>query len=456
MTTRSVESERERARHSRIRSAVVASAAARGVTLATVLLAVPLGLGYLGPERYGLWVTITTLALAFTFVDLGLGHSLVTEIAQAVGREDAALVRRYVSSAMFVSALGAAVVSTLFLAAGDYIPWARLYNVSDPVAVVEARPASLVAVTLLLLGVPLGLVQRVQAGHQRGFENGVWQAAGNALGLLGMLLAIRMELGLPWLVAAFSGLPLVAFALQSALVFGRRHPQLCPEWRSVSRSAASTLLRSGLGFFVIQVSGALALSSDNLIAAQILGAASVAEYSVAQRLFNVPALIVTTMLMPLWPAYGEAVARGDHGWVRRAFLVSLVAAGLVAALPASMFVIWGQKLIQLWVGSSIHPSLFLLSGLGVWTSLQALGNAVAVLLNGTGVIRFQVVSAIALAISGVALKCGFGLLWGLGGIAWGGVLAYTICAAVPYSVVVPRLRLWDRSSAVVPDRVRPA
>ena len=132
----------------------------------------------------GLWVTITSLTLGLSLVDLGLGNGLVNAIAEAHGRDDPALARRYVSSAFFL--LTGISLSLRLLSSSSCRDSCRGLGCSMVTATAAAReagPAAIVFVGCLLVAAPLSVAQRVQAGYQRGFDNSLWQAAGSLMGL---------------------------------------------------------------------------------------------------------------------------------------------------------------------------------------------------------------------------------------------------------------------------------
>ena len=97
-----------------------AGAAARLVNVATALISVPLTIRYLGGERYGLWMTISSATTMLTFVDLGLGNGLLNVIADASGRGDRAAAKTAVSSSVFLLGLVALGSGALF---GFVYPW---------------------------------------------------------------------------------------------------------------------------------------------------------------------------------------------------------------------------------------------------------------------------------------------------------------------------------------------
>ena len=66
------------------------------------LFTVPLTIDYLGAERYGLWMTISTMLSMLSFADLGLGNGLLNAIAKAKGRNSMKDAQIAVSSTFFI------------------------------------------------------------------------------------------------------------------------------------------------------------------------------------------------------------------------------------------------------------------------------------------------------------------------------------------------------------------
>src|ERR1039458_3406094 len=64
---------RSRERYRRAALTTFTSVVARAVAVLTWLLAVRLTVRYLGDERYGLWMTITSVMAMMSFADLGIG-----------------------------------------------------------------------------------------------------------------------------------------------------------------------------------------------------------------------------------------------------------------------------------------------------------------------------------------------------------------------------------------------
>jgi O-antigen/teichoic acid export membrane protein len=404
--------------------------ASRGVALTTTVLSVQWSLAYLGAERYGMWMTISSIIAVLAFADLGVGSSLVNAIAAAEGRGDRDAIRAAVSSSFFLLAGIAAAMLAGFFAIYPWAPWPRLFNVTSQIAAAEAGPAMAVFATCFALSMPLDLVQRVQMGHQEMYHNHLWQSAGHLLGLAMVLLAIRLQAGLPWLVLALAGSPLVAMGLNGCLLFGWQRPWLWPRLSCVGRSSIKSLAGSGLLFLVLQIFTLLGNSTDNLVIAHVNGAAEVAPYSIVQRMFSI-ALLAQAFVTPLWPAFGEAIARRDFQWartaLRRALLLSLTL-GAATAIPLAAC---GKMIVELWTGPEMVPSWTLLAGFAAWVLLVCYGGVMSAFLNSGPLLGKQTLFIGCAALAALALK--FLLAWQIGpaAVIWATVIAYWTIYAYP-------------------------
>jgi O-antigen/teichoic acid export membrane protein len=432
-------------RYRRVGLTALASAVAKGLNVVTLLVTVPLTLHYLGPERFGLWMTISSLVGMLCFADLGMNAALKTLLAEADGREDRREARRLITSAYLALSVIALAVLGAVGVAYPFLSWGRLYNVQDAQALGEAGPATAIVAACFLLNIPLGLINQIQAGFQEGFANAFWQGVGNLLGLVGVITAVRVEAGLPWLALAVSGGPLLACLLNSAAFFRLRHAELLPRWLDASWEETCLVVRAGLLYFVLAVAVALTFYADNLVLAHTLGPDAVTEYAVTVRLFSPVPLLCGFLMNPFWPAYSEALARGERDWVKRTFFRTLwISISLSAGL--SLILVLGQKwLLRWWLGEGFQMPLSLTAGMACWTVLSAAAGAVAMLLNGARVIAYQVVISLLVAAGTLVAKLVLTGPFGPTGIVMGNLLGYSVFWLLPLIFFLPGL--WDRVAA---------
>lgn len=431
--------ERSAERHRRVLLTGSAAAIAKLVSVATGLVTIPLTLRYLGLERFGLWMSINSMVAMLAFADLGIGNGLMNAISRAHGQDDTESIRRYVSSSAVMLLLISCIVSGVFAATYPHIPWGRVFNVSSPQAMRDAGPAMAVFFGCFALNIPLGVIQRTQIGLQEGFLNSVWQLLGSAAGLIAVLVVIAMRGGLPWLVLALAGAPVLALAVNGIVYFVKSPVALRPRLDLVSKRAMLEVARIGFLFFVLQMAIAVAYSSDNLIIAHVLGPEAVAQYAVTAKMFSMISLGLSMFLAPLWPAYGEAISRGDGEWVRRTLWRSAALAVTMATLLAAVLVFFGPELLRLWLSKPIAPPLMLLVGLAAWTMMDAAGNSLAMFLNGANIVRMQVVLATIFATGCLILKLVMVRRYGIIGVPWATLFSYTALSAVPCCLLLPRI-----------------
>jgi O-antigen/teichoic acid export membrane protein len=440
---------RSRERYRRVALTFAASVAGRGVAVVATLLMVPVLLGHLGPERYGLWAALSTAAAALVFADLGIGNGLLSLLAEDSGRDDTGAARRHVSSSFAALLVLAGLLAVVFLLVHPRVEWARLLRADSPSATREVAAAVGIFGIWFLASLPLGLVTRVRLARQEGFTNGLWAAGGTLLGVALMLGAISAGAGLPGLVAALGAGPLLALLGQNAALF-LRQPALRPRLREARVPAAARVLRLGFAFFVLQVAAAVLHASDGLVAAIVIGPEAAARYAVAAALFDLPLSLLAMMLTPFWPAYGEALARRDVAWMRRALRRSLLLAGVFGLAGGALLFAAGAPLVRWWVGSAMVPEPLLLAGLAVRLVLLCLLQAIAVFLNGARLLRLQLVCGCLMAAAAIALKVALAARVGLPGVAAGTVIALASLGLVPYLVALRRWHLPREVGALDP------
>jgi O-antigen/teichoic acid export membrane protein len=410
---------------------MIASAFSRVVSISAGLITVPLTLKYLGTERYGLWMTISSVIAILGFSDLGLNNGLLNGISRAHGKDDRQLAKKYVSSAFFLLTAIAIAIGIVFAAAYRWIAWGQLFRIHSTQALAEAGPAVAIFIGCLLLNIPAGIVSRVQAGYQDGFSANLWSSLGSVLCLVSLLLIIHFRGSLPFLVLAMAGAPVLALLLNGTILFSVRWPWLLPSWSCVTTAASKDLWRLGALFVVLQLAVAISYSSDNLVIARILGPEAVAQYAVPCKLFSLVSVVISFVVSPLWPAYGEALAKRDHLWIRNALFRSLKLAAGVSISLGTVLVIFGSQIIHVWVGSSIHTTPLLLAGLGIWSVVMAVSMALAVFCNGLSIIRFQLLVAVLGSLSNIALSIHLTHRIGIPGVVYGSILSQIFVILIP-------------------------
>jgi O-antigen/teichoic acid export membrane protein len=156
------------------------------------------------------------------------------------------------------------------------------------------------------------------------------------------------------------------------------------------------------------------------------------------------------LVAPLWPAYGEAASRGHMDWVRRTLGRSTLIVLALTSAASIVLLLMARTLIQWWVGSRIHPPLWLLVGLAIWTVVASCGDAIGMFLNGVELMRFEVITASIFGVVCVTAKVFFVRHFGIVGVPWATLASHSLFIALPCAVYIPYFfRRLKRETAAV-------
>ncbi|WP_405434294.1 lipopolysaccharide biosynthesis protein [Micromonospora sp. NBC_00617] len=409
-------------------SGIVSSLAGKTVGLAAPLLITPLAFHNLGAERYGLWMAVTSLTGMALFADFGLGNGLLTRLSALRGTDDRRAAAREVSSAYALLGVVSVLLLVLLATTLRQVPWPALLNATDPAVARDARPIVLLCFGAFLANIPLALIQRVQYAEQQVAQSNLWQAGGSLVSVVLVYAAVTGG-GDPLLVIAAAVLAVPAVNLANALCyFGWQNRDLRPRLRYVRRAVARGLLWLGAQFFLLSVLSSMVLNLDGLLISHVLGLPAAATYAVVLRMFALLTLFVTLVNLPLWPANGEAIARGDLAWVRRTTPRMMCLSAGVVALPGAVLVLAGNDVLRLWVRSAdLQPvPRALLAALAVWSVLLAVAAPMLMVQNSIGLLRPQFVGWAACLLLAVPLKVVLAARVGLSGVALASAATYAL------------------------------
>jgi O-antigen/teichoic acid export membrane protein len=416
----------------------MAAGVARAIGLLTSLVSVPLTYRYLGPERYGIWMVLISIIAAMGFADLGIGNGLMNAISEAYGKDDRRLAREHLTSALALMLAIATVLAVAGAVVYPFLPWMRVLNVKSAAAAAEGAKAFLVLYASFILNIPLGVISRAQSGLQKGYSAQIVGAIASLLSLCAILIVIALHANLVWLVSAlvFAG---ILSALLNAWILFHAHPWLLPRWQAYSATSAHKILKLGIMFFVLQCAFTLAYTSDNIVIDQVMGVAAVALYAVPQKLFGFVTSVVSMAINPLWPAYGEAISRGDVAWVKRAFFRSLWLVLAITIPVCTVLVFASPWILRVAVGKSLQAPLSLLMVLAVWCVVNAVSVVSAILLNGAGVLKAQSALAIIVGVCNLALSIFLTRRYGVIGVCLGSIITQLMITFPTYLFLIPRL-----------------
>lgn len=364
----------------------------KGLSIALNLVFVPLTINYIDAERYGIWLTLSSIILWFNFFDLGLGNGLRNKLVEAIVKKDVAEERKLISTTYASLLIIAFVITGLYLCVMPFINWDEILNVSSAYRG-ELKALALIIVIMFSLQFVLQLINTINLAHQKVFLTSFVFLVGSIFSLLFILILRGTIPGSILLVgtAMFAGnvLALLLFSLHFFLFV---RPDLVPRYKYCSFSASKQLLNLGGKFFVIQISAIVQYQTTNVIISRSFesghNSEQVTQYNIAYKLFSTLLMIFSIVIAPLWSAVTEAQTKGDFEWIKKTERKILVVWSFLT-LTAVALLLSSNFLFKLWIGDSVTIPFTTSLGVMLYIVCLTFGMIYVYILNGLGKLKTQ-------------------------------------------------------------------
>ncbi len=344
--------------------ALIVSILSRGWAAALSLLAVPYYLHYLGIEAYGIVGLFASFSALVSFLDLGLGASLIRELAPLAG-DAAAVARRRDTTRTFELAYVVIAVLIGFVVATGAAPIAHTWIQVDALERDAAAQAFALAGVALACQWPANLYSSGLAGVHLQAQLGV---ATTVFATLRVALAL---IALAWAptLASFFWAQIVAAALQSLglrWLLWRAIP--LPAHRPALRGAAIRgSLRFAGGMTGITITSIVLTQADKVILSRALPLPEYGVYVVAGTLATGLYMLISPTFSVVYPRFAALLHQGDTAAVSQLFHVGSQAmaalvmpvAGVVACFAPSVLYAWTGDVLLDGAGASVLAFLIL-------------------------------------------------------------------------------------------------
>lgn len=437
-------------RSRRLVGGIASSFVSRGIGLVAPIVMIPLALSSLGAERYGLWAAATSLTAMALFSDFGLGNGLMTRLSATYVSGDTLMARQFlVAGICMTSAVaGAILVATMAIVTlADPVAWI------DPQSTIPAAEGDLVIAlcfAAFAVNIPLSLVHRVQYAYQQVSYSNIWSAGASLASLAAFATAAATGAGPTLLIACAVFAPPLVNLVNGLTYFRWRRPDLSPAKTRPTTDRTANLFRLGGAFFGLSIITSIALNVDPILISRELGLEAAASYAVVFRISSAVGLLVALVNLPLWPANGEALARGDLTWVRKSTARMVLISGGLVAVTASALLLVGGPVFSFWLGDAAGLiDADVLAWLMLWTLLLACLSPVFMVQNAAGLVAPQVVGWILFLGISVPAKWGGLQVWGMEAAPAVACFSY-IVAVVPAALIGMRVALERAQRRQVP------
>ncbi|WP_284279522.1 oligosaccharide flippase family protein [Limnobacter litoralis] len=412
---------------------MIASAMNKAMAMLTVLAGISWTLPYLGSERFGGWMTLLSMAALLSVLDLGAGNALVNHLAKHrhEGKQSTASA---LSGGLGVVALLAIVMWILLNLIHPILPWASILKVKDPENLIELTSAFRIFYTLFALQLFANAVGKAATGMQQAHQFGFLSLVISVFGLALLYMASINHLGIAWLLSITLGAPVSSGFVYFLLLWKRGlfqfkglPKQVILHWRDV--------LSVGGLFFILQIAVIVGWGADSLVIASTLGVGSVTMYAVAQRMYQLATQPFSIVNSSLWAAYADAHVKNNRVYVRQLFSRSFMTSLILGGLIVGVIYVASPVILKFISKSHLSPDPLFFAIFAVWALIEIVGNSLGTMLNGIGVVRYQVIVSGLFAVCVMPFKFVLINRYGLNGLMLANVVCYLFLIAVPYAML---------------------
>ncbi|MCE7030852.1 lipopolysaccharide biosynthesis protein [Jiella avicenniae] len=362
---------------------VAGSMGTRVVNIAVTAITVPLMLSTLGTTDYAIMAAVMSFSQFVSFSDLGLGTSVVNPVAAAHTPEATAAAKHAISQAWALQLF----IGSVIVAAGVLVSILWLWLEAGSAGSLPA--AAGVALVAVGFGLIFGLGQRVLFARGRNLEASLWLVSGRILAAVGCYIGFLFGFGVEGFTAVQLGAPtLVAFILFFYL-FVVRAPDLAPNLREFSRSAAIRQLKTGLMFSLLSFSVFCEIGIDALFLKAVSTPDVVTSYDVVSKPFFYICSLSGIMLFPIWPFVAKEMAltgKPPLKFLKWSF-------GLVvgsALILSTLIWVYIEEIVYFWVGRAVTVDRALALVLAANAVMVSVGILQSMVLNAANRIKEQV------------------------------------------------------------------
>lgn len=360
----------------------------KGVSILINLALVPLTINYINPTQYGIWLTLSSIIVWFSFFDIGFGHGLRNRFAESKATGNYEKAKIYVSTTYAVLTLIFTGVWILFFAANFFVDWSKILNTPAELAK-ELSTMALIVFSFFCLQIVLKTINTIIVADQKPAKAAFFDMLGQLIALIAIyILTLKTQGSLVNLGLALGIAPILVLIFASFILFKSDYKYCAPSLQFVDFSHARDIMSLGLKFFFIQFSAIIIFQTSNIVISQILDPKYVTNYNIAFKYFSILSMTFMIVISPFWSAFTEAYKKQDFKWMKST--ITKLKLLWLFLIPVTLILIFFAKTsYNIWVGDTIEISSKTSILMAIYILISIRFNLFIYLINGIGKIKLQ-------------------------------------------------------------------
>lgn len=360
----------------------------KGGSILIGLLLVPLTLGYVDSETYGIWMTISSVVAWIHFFDIGIGNGLKNRLAECLAHGDYVLGRKYVSTTYAFLSMIFLPLMVLLLVVIPFVNWHAFLNLKQ--SSVDGLVVTIeITTAYFCINFILNTINTILIADQRPADSAFRIFLQQLFSLIVIFFLTHLTTGnLVNLCIALCAIPLAILVFFNISLFRKRYRNLAPKWSYVDFKVMPDLMKLGFQFFIIQIAVVIQYQMFNFLILRYFGAVDVTAYNISNKYFNILFMVWGILTAPLWVAVTDSIAKKDFVWLARTM-------GKYAKLLILFFVIGvimlalSKNVFDLWIGDKVKISFSLCVWILLYNLNLIISNLSTSFINGAGILKIQ-------------------------------------------------------------------
>jgi O-antigen/teichoic acid export membrane protein len=400
----------------------------RGISMLVMFALVPLLIGQINTEKYGVWLTLVTFISSFSFFDVGLGNGLKNILTQSFSENDHEKANRAISTAYISISLLMFCFIIIFLIINPLVNWTSVLNTSAEM-MSELNILVYIVIVSFFVQIALKLILSIYDSFQLPAVTGAITSIGNLISLIGVVFIVEFtnSQSLIYYGLIISVAPLITLFFATIYFFKFKAPHLSFSFKYFDENLVKSLFGLGGKFFLIQISSILLYSINAIVIAHVVGSSSVTIFDIAFKYGGILQMVFLIFLSPLWVASSDAYLKNNIDWIYKSIRKLNILMAIFSIL-AVFQLLFSKFFYKIWIGEQIVIS-YSLTFLMIYYSIVSMrGGIYCMVINGTGKIKLQFILNFLEALVHIPLSIFLGYFWGLHGVVISMCLVVTVNA----------------------------
>lgn len=400
------------------------------VSIVVAFLIVPVTIGYVSAELYGVWLTLSSIMTWIAFMDVGFTQGLKNRLTEAIAIEDWDRGKELVSTTYFMMLIIFVPVSIILMLLVPLIDWCDLLNVNR-IYSEEVIKVMVVVIGFACLQMIVNVLVSVIAAFQKVALSNSFSVIGNVLSLLVIILLTKTcPSSLMYLSVTLCSFPVIVTILASFYFYHREYRKIAPSFTKIRTGLVKDIFGLGYKFFIINIQVIVLYQSTNVLISYVSSPLMVTSYNLAYKYLNLGMMLFTIITAPLWPAYTDAYTKGDYDWMiaTRKMMQKVFAASIMLSV---LLIIVSPVFYKIWVGDKAEVPFIMTLSVAFYVIAYCWSNLNGTLIVGMSKLKIQTI----LCIIGMLLHIPMSLILSDSFGAYGVLISLTFITLI-YAIVV--------------------